>query len=337
MQTMVIKQFGDHHVFQPMEQPKPTLKPGHVLIKVAATSVNPFDCKLRKGHYANLITRFPMILHGDVAGVIEAVGQRVTHFKPGDDVFGCVGGLLDLDGALAEYVLADVQLIAHKPKSLSFKEAAALPLVSLTAWEGLITYAKVQPQQTLLIHGGTGGVGHMAIQLAKHLGANVFTTVSSEEKTQYASDLGADGVINYQQSSVSSYVKHHTHGEGFSVIFDTVGGDNLAKSFQAAAVHGAVITISGAGQHDLTPAFLKGLSLYMILQPLPLITGLRRAHYGKILSHVAHLVDQGVLKPLLDPNHFTLPQIGAAHDYLEQGKAIGKVVVMIEHQEENIA
>jgi len=329
MQAMVIEQFGDPSTFQAMERPKPTIKPGHVLIKTTATSVNPFDCKLRKGYYASLVTHFPMILHGDVSGVIEAVGEGVALFHPGDEVYGCIGGLLDLDGALAEYVLADAKLIAHKPKSLSLQQAAALPLVALTAWEALITYVKLQPQQTILIHGGTGGVGHLAVQLAKHLGATVSATVSSIDKAHHVKQLGADNVINYSQTSVAAYVKQYTNDQGFSVVFDTVGADNLVNCFQAASVHGAVICISAAGPHDLTPAFIKGLSLHMVMQPLPLITGLRRDYYGKILSHIAQLIDHGTIKPLIDPRIFTLSEIAEAHLYLEQGKAIGKVVVTI--------
>lgn len=329
MQAMIIEQFGDHTVLQPKVMPKPTIKPGHVLIKTAATSVNPLDCKLRKGFYTHLVPHFPMILHGDMSGVVEEIGEGVTQFHPGDEVYGCIGGLLDLNGALAEYVLADAKLIAHKPKSLSLKEAAALPLVALTAWEALITYAKLQPQQSILIHGGTGGVGHIAVQLAKHLGATVSATVSSTDKAQHAKHLGADNIINYRESSVADYVKQYTEGKGFSVVFDTVGGDNLVNCFPAAALHGAVICIAAAGPHDLTQAFLKGLSLHLIMQPLPLITGLRREHYGKILSEIAQLVDNGTLKPLIDPKTFTLSEIAAAHQYLEQGKATGKIVVTI--------
>ena len=329
MQAMIIETFGDASVFKSVVMPKPTIKPGHVLIKTIATSVNPLDCKLRRGYYAHLVPYFPMILHGDVAGVIEEIGAGVTDFRPGDEVYGCVGGLLDIHGALAEYVLADAKLIAHKPKTLSLADSAALPLVALTAWEGLITYAKVQPKQTLLIHGGTGGVGHVALQLAKHLGAKVYVTVSSTDKAHHATRLGADEVINYQQMSVADYVKQYTHDKGFSIVFDTVGGENIAHCFQAAALQGSVITITGEGQHDLTPAFVKGLSLHMIMQPLPLITGLNREHYGKILVQIAQLVDQGKIKPLIDPQTFTLSQITAAHQHLEEKKAVGKIVVTV--------
>jgi len=328
MKAMVIKQFGDSNVFEEMKVPVPTVKLGHVLIKVKATSVNPLDCKIRQGGaYASLVKQFPMILHGDVAGIVEKVGEDVKNFSVGDEVYGCVGGLLELDGALAEYVLADVNLIAHKPKILSFTEAAALPLVSLTAWEGLITYANTQKNQTVLIHGGTGGVGHIAIQLAKSLGAKVFSTSSSPEKMDLIKKLGADGAIDYQKSDVKSYVAEYTHGLGFDVVFDTVGGDNFNKSIEAAALFGKVITVLPPNNADLNTARSKGLSLLFVLQPLPLITGIRRQAYGEILANIAKLVDQNKIRPLIDPQQFAINQVGAAHAYLEKGQAVGKVVL----------
>lgn len=232
-----------------------------------------------------------------------------------------------MGGGLAEYIVADANLIAHKPKSLSLIESAALPLVGLTAWEGLITYANVQRDQTVLVHGGTGGVGHIAIQLAKYLGAKVYTTVSSPNKMEIAKQLGADFVIDYKNTEVQSYVNQYTQGAGFEVIFDIIGTDNLPKCFDAAALFGKVISIMATGQYDLTPAFLKGLTLHTIMQPLPLLTGLKRAHYGAILTKLAHLVDQSVIRPLIDEKRFILDQVGAAHDYLESNKAIGKVLI----------
>ncbi len=306
MKSIVITRFGDIDVFEETTLPTPNVIPGHVLIKVAATSVNPLDYKLRKGVFPDLIKSFPMILHGDVAGVIEQVGEGVKHFTIGDEVFGCVGGLLDMSGALADYILADANLIAHKPKTLSLVDSAALPLVSLTAWEGLVTYANVQKDQTVLVHGGTGGVGHIAIQLAKWLGANVFATGSSPKKLDISKQLGADVAINYKNSHVPAYVNEYTKGVGFDVVFDTVGGENLSDCFQAAALFGKVISILAAGNYDLTPAFLKGLSLHMVLQPLPLITGIKRSHYGEILTMIAKLVDKGIIRPLIDENKFTM-------------------------------
>jgi NADPH:quinone reductase len=327
MKTMAMMAFGDTHVFEALELPHPKIIPNHVLIKIMATSVNPFDCKLRKGVYRDLISGFPTILQGDIAGMITEVGEGVTDFAVGDEVYGCVGGILQLQGGLAEYTLADPRLIAHKPKTVSWRMAAALPLVSLTAWEALVTYANVKANRTVLIHGGTGGVGHIAIQLAKILDARVFATCGSAEKMAIAKQLGADEAINYRETSVASYVENLTAKKGFDVVFDTVGGEHLNSCFEAAALWGQVICISAAHQYDLTPAFLKGLSIHTVLQPLLLITGLHRARYGNILLQIAIWTDEGKIKPLVDNRLFTLPQVGAAHDYLEQGKAIGKVVL----------
>ena len=327
MKSMSINRFGGIDVFEAVMQPIPKVLPGHVLIKVIATSVNPLDYKLRQGLFPDLIKAFPAVLHGDIAGIIEKVGEGVQHFSVGDEVYGCVGGFLNMGGGLAEYILADVSLIAHKPKALSLTETAALPLVAITAWEGLVTYANVQQDQTVLIHGGTGGVGHIAIQLAKWLGAKVYATSSSLEKMDISKQLGADFTINYKDTHAKTYAAKYTQGHGFDVVFDTVGGNNLEECFDAAAPYGQVISILGAGKHDVTTAFQKGLSIHMVMQPLPLITGIRRTHYHEILSKIAELVDAGVLQPLIDKNKFRLDQVGAAHAYLEQGNAIGKVVI----------
>jgi NADPH2:quinone reductase len=327
MKSIIIKEFGGIDVFQETTLPKPAIKAGHVLIKVMATSVNPLDYKMRKGFFPNLVPSFPMVLHGDVSGIIEQIGEGIKDLSVGDEVYGCVGGLLDMGGALSEYILADANLVAKKPKSLTFAEVAALPLVALTAWESLITYANIQRNQTVLIHGGTGGVGHIAIQLAKWLGANVFATSSSAPKMEITKELGVNLAINYKVTPVETYVSECTNNVGFDVVFDTVGGDNLSNCFSAAALFGKVVTILAAGQHDLTPAFLKGLTLHMVLQPLPLITGAKRDHYQFILTKIADLVDIGAIKPLIDEKKFTISQVGAAHDYLESGKAVGKVVM----------
>ena len=327
MKAIAIHQFGGTDQFETVDIEKPTPNPDEVLIKIVASSINPLDYKLRNGDMPDLITHFPMILQGDVAGVIEQVGDKVIDFKVGDEVYGCVGGLLNMAGGLAEYVATDPELISLKPSSLSMKEAAALPLIAETAWEGLVNKAKVKAGQTVLIHGGTGGVGHFSIMLAKHLGAKVYTTVSTPEKAEIAKKLGADKIINYKQQSVEDYVKHCTDMRGFDVVFDTVGGENLALCMQAVANNGSVISILGAGMHDLTSLFLKNANLHMVLQPLPLITGEKRKAYQTLLKTIAEIVDANKLKPLLDKNTFKLSDVVQAYEHLEQGKAIGKVVL----------
>lgn len=164
--------------------------------------------------------------------------DAIEPFAPGDEVYVCAGGVAGTSGALAEFMLADADLVARKPESLSMAEAAALPLVTITAWDGLIDRVNVGVDQTVLVHGATGGVGHVGIQLAKHAGATVYTTGSSEEKLEIGRELGADAAINYREQSVAEYVDEHTDGRGFDVVFDTVGGENIDNSLEAAALNG---------------------------------------------------------------------------------------------------
>lgn len=327
MKAMVIEQFGDYNVFQTTDLDIPGVSPGHVLIQVAATSVNPVDYKIRQGAIADLAPNFPAILHGDVAGTITAVGAGVEQFQVGDQVYGCAGGIQGTAGALAEYMLVDAQLIAHKPKSLTMAEAAALPLVSITAWEGLIDRAKIQPGQKVLVYGGTGGVGHVGVQLAKWAGATVYALVSSAEKAAIAHRLGADYTINYRQQPVEEFVAEHTDGQGFDVVFDTVGNDNLQNAFKAAKVNGTVVSIVALSQQDLTLLHVKGLTLHLVFMLIPMLSGSDRAHHGEILSKLAQLVDAGAIRPLVDTQYFDMTDVGAAHHHAESGQAIGKVVL----------
>ncbi|MFS0892318.1 zinc-dependent alcohol dehydrogenase family protein [Peribacillus frigoritolerans] len=327
MKAQIIQSFGDPSVFQLEEVSKPELKPGHVLIQVKASSVNPIDTKVRAGAVPAVSPEFPAVLHGDVAGLVSAVGEGVTEFKVGDEVFGCAGGFKGTGGALAEFMLADADLLAHKPKNLTMEEAAALPLVAITAWEALFNRAHLVPGQDILIHAATGGVGHIALQLAKWKGATVYTTASSQEKLEIGTRLGADVTINYREESVHDYVQKHTDGKGFDVVFDTVGGENLDRSFEAAAVHGTVAAIAARSTHDLSPVHSKGLSLHVTFMLLKILNKDMHKQYGEILKKVAKVVEEGKLRPLVDPNMFTFDEVSKAHEYLESGKAIGKIVL----------
>ncbi|MGG1400331.1 zinc-dependent alcohol dehydrogenase family protein [Bacillus salipaludis] len=328
MKSQIIQSFGEPSVFQFKEISKPELKPGHVLIHVKATSVNPIDIKVRAGAVPAVAPEFPAVLHGDVAGLVVSVGEGVPEFKIGDEVFGCAGGFRGTTGgALAEFMLADVDLLAHKPKNLSMEEAAALPLVTITAWEALFNRAKIMPGQDLLIHGATGGVGHIAIQLAKWGGATVYTTASSQEKLEIGKRLGADVTINYREESVHDYVQKYTNGKGFDIVFDTVGGENLDRSFEAAAVHGTVLAIAARSTHDLSPVHSKGLSLHVTFMLLKILNKDMHKQYGEILKKVARVVEEGKLRPLLDSNIFTFDEVSKAHEYMESGNAVGKVVL----------
>ena len=326
MIVQIINQFGSDIVFQPADLSLPTVSVGQVLIRVEATSVNPLDCKIRAGIVPGLAPELPAVLHGDVAGVVEKVGAGVTNFAVGDEVYGCVGGIRGHGGALAEYMCADARLIAHKPRTLSFAEAAALPLVAITAWEGLVDRVGITKGSKVLIHGGAGGVGHVAIQLAKWRGAEVFATASSSRKLDIVHGLGAQG-INYRTTDVTTYVDLYTGGRGFDVVFDTIGGDVLNQSIQAAAVGGSVVSISSLQSYDLTPALFKGLTIHAVLMLIPLLYGIGVERHGEILAELATLVDMGVVKPIIDPIRFPFNRVGSAHQRWESGEAIGKIVI----------
>ena len=328
LKAQVIRSYGDASVFQLEEVPRPVILPGHVLIKVSATSVNPIDTKVRSGAVPAVSPTFPAILQGDVAGIVSEVGDGVTEFKVGDEVYSCAGGFKGTSGALAEYMLADTRLLAHKPKVLSMEEAAAIPLVAITAWEALFERAKIQSGDEILIHGAAGGVGHVAIQLAKWAGAKVYTTASSSDKLQIAKELGADVAINYKETSVQEYVERYTNGNGFKYIFDTVGGENLDRSFQAAALQGTVVTIAARSTHDLTPLHSKALSLHVVFMLLHILNENERSQNGDRLKKITSIVEEGKLRPVIEQQRFTFDEVSKAHQFLESNKAIGKIVLV---------
>ncbi|CAB9493302.1 zinc-dependent alcohol dehydrogenase family protein [Alteromonas macleodii] len=330
MKAMVINEFGGSEQFTQNDIAEPTVKAGHVVVRIAASSVNTIDMMIRQsGADLPFAPQLPNgVLGMDFAGSIEAVGEGVTEYKVGDEVYGCAGGLGDLQGSLAEKMLADVRLIAHKPSSLSMKEAAAIPLVGITAFEGL-TRALTSEGQNVLIHGGAGGVGHIAVQLAKHMKANVFATGGSDEQKDIIESLGAT-YIDFRSESVEDYVNKYTSGNGFDVIFDTVGGNNLQNSFAAAKLNGQVSTTLSLLETDLSPVHFSGLSLNVVFMLLPMIHNVGREAHSKILKQLASIVDAGALKPIIDAENFTLEQIAQAHDRLASGNAVGKVVVTVE-------
>jgi len=325
MRAVVITRFGAPDVFSSAEIPVPDPGPGQVLIRVAASSVNPLDYKLRAGLLPELAPAFPAVLHGDVAGRVAALGPGVKGFAVGDQVYACAGGITGQGGALAEFMVADADLVAHAPRSLSLAQAAVLPLVAITAWEAVVDRANVLPGQRVLVHGGAGGVGHVAIQLAKLRGAFVYTTVSSDAKAAVARELGADGTINYRCTPVADYAAKWSDGDGFDVVIDTVGGEALAASFAAVKTSGTVVTIAARSQQDLTLLHNKGVTLHVVLMLLPMLTGKNRAHHGEILRSVAGLADAGRLRPLIHSETFMFTEAGRAHSVLESGSALGKV------------
>ncbi len=326
MKAMVLNSYGPDALFELAEIPDPVATPGHVVVKVAATSVNTVDTMIRSmGADLPLSPQVPAVLGMDFAGTVVAIGDGVTGLAIGDEVYGCAGGLMDLPGALAEYINADARLIAHKPKTLSMREAAALPLVGITAYEGL-TRAGVGEGQNVLVQGGAGGVGHIAIQIARHLGAKVSATGRGADQMALIEKLGARP-IDFTMQMVQDYVAEHTSGLGFDVVFDSVGGPNMTNSFEAARLNGHVASTVAMVEIDLTPAHFKGLSLHVVFMLIPMMHDVGRQTHGDILRIMAGLADDGALKPIVDEHKLGWADVGAAYTHLTNGSKVGKVVV----------
>jgi NADPH:quinone reductase len=307
---------------------RPVPAPGQVLVRIHASAVNPLDLKIQEGAAAHARQPLPAILGLDLAGTIEAVGAGVTNFRPGDEVYGMTGGVGGRQGSLAQYAAADAALLAPKPANLSMREAAALPLIVITAWEGLVDRATVHAGQTVLIHGGAGGVGHVAIQIARHFGATVFATGSAASRSAIER-LGAT-FIDYRTETPEAYVARLTRNQGFDIVYDTVGGATLDSSFTSVRRYGHVVSALGWGTHALAPLSFRGATYSGVFTLLPLLTGEGHAHHGEILTEASRLAQSGKLVPSVDPRHFTLATAGEAHEAIRHGTARGKIVVDVD-------
>ena len=311
--------------FRSTQIDKPTAGAGEVLVRIVASGVNPIDYKIRTGQAPYAMPELPAVLGTDLAGVVEAVGEGVTAFKAGDEVYGLTGGVRGLQGSLAEFAAVDARLLALKPKNLSMREAAALPLVALTAWEGLVDRAKVQAGQKVLVQGGAGGVGHLVVQLAVAHGAEVFATVRSHG-AETVRRLGATP-IDVSTTSVADYVAEHTGGKGFDIIYDTIGGPALDSAFEAIAHYGHIASCAAFGEHALATGSLRCATLSGVFVLLPMLTGERRAHHGDVLRQVTQLVEAGRVAAIVDARRFDLDSAMDAHALVEQGGAQVKVVI----------
>ena len=305
--------------------PKPGLGPRQVLLRIAASGINPLDLKIAAAAAPHARHPLPAILGLDAAGVVAAVGPGVGGFRPGDAVYGMVGGVGGHQGTLAEFAAVDADLLAPKPAGLSMREAAALPLVFITAWEGLVDRAAVGAGQKVLIHGGAGGVGHVAIQLAKARGAEVFATGSAPQRAAIER-LGA-AFIDHRAEAVEDYVRRCTGGAGFDLVYDTVGGATLDASFLAIRRFGHVVSALGWGTHALASLSFRGGTYSGVFTLLPLLTGEGRRHHGEILRAAMRLAESGQLAPIVDPRRFSLETVGEAHRVLGERGAHGKLVV----------
>ena len=302
-----------------------TLCPGAVRVKIAASGVNPLDTKIRAGKADHARQSLPAVLGLDMAGVVEEIAPDVTAFRVGDEVYGMVGGVGGLQGTLADSMTCDSSLIARKPRNLSMRQAAALPLSVITSWEALVDRAKVHADQKVLIHAGAGGVGHVAVQIARSFGAEVFAT-ASPEKAAIVTSLGATP-IDYRALKVEEYVEEFTQGKGFDIIFDTVGGATLDQSFTAVKRYtGHVVSALGWGSHSLAPLSFRGATYSGVFTLLPLLTGEGREHHGEILRRAAALAETGKLTPLLNVRRYSSAEIEAAYADVASG-VTGKTVV----------
>ena len=303
--------------------------PGHgeVLVRVAASGVNPLDTKIHAGSADHARHPLPAILGIDLAGTVEALGPGVTRFLPGDEVFGMTGGVGGHPGSLAQYAAVDADLLALKPANLSMREASVLPLVFITAWEGLVDRMAVRAGQSLLVLGGAGGVGQMAIQIARARGVEVFATGSPSSKTAIER-LGASFVDRAEP--VAEFVTRLTGARGFDLVYDTIGGSELDRAFLAIRRFGHVVSALGWGTHALAPLSFRAGTYSGVFTLLPLLTGEGRAHHGEILSEATRLAEAGRLSPSLDARRFTLNTVGEAYRAITNRTAQGKLAIDIE-------
>lgn len=318
MKAMILKSFGGPEAFELCDVPKPVPHTGHVLVRVHATAINPLDYQVRRGDYADAVT-LPAITGHDVSGVVEAIGPGVTAFAPGDEVW-YTPQIFDGPGSYAEYHVAAESIIGKKPASLSHLEAASLSLVGGTAWEALAERAALRVGESVLIHGGAGGVGHVAIQLAKAIGARVFTTVRAAN-IEFARSMGADVIIDYESEDYVEAILRETAGRGVDVVFDTLGGNTLSRSPDALAQRGRVVSIVDITQpQNLVQAWGKNAAYHFVFT---------RQHRGK-LDELSALVARGQLRPHVGAV-YSLADIALAHARLESSHngVQGKVAIAV--------
>jgi len=324
MRTVVMWEHGGPEVLKLEDRPKPEPGPGQLLVQVRATSVNPVDARVRRGGLAP--RTFPVVLGYDVSGVVAAAGPGVVGWAVGDEVFGCpnLGG----PGANAEYVVLDARATARKPSSVDHATAAALPLVGLTAWESLHDRARIRPGQTILIHAGAGGVGHVAIQLARLHGCNVITTAGRPESIAFCREtLHADEVIDYGKTDFAARVADLSGGRGLPVVLDTVGDETFRRSVDCLAPGGQLVTILPSSPGDQAGKLLfRSITVHYEFMGARQIFDHDPAHQGAILTSLARLVDRGLLAPHVSLR-LPLERIADGHRQIETARTIGKIVI----------
>lgn len=331
MKAVVMTTPGNPEVLQIQEVAKPIItKDTEILVKLKAAGVNPIDTKLRqRGTFYP--DKTPHILGCDGAGIIAEIGSNVQNLQVGDEVYYCLGGLGGPRGNYAEYAVVDARFVAKKPASISFIEAAAAPLVLITAWESLYDRGRLQAGQKALIHAGAGGVGHIAIQLAKLQGAEVATTISTPEKADFVRNLGADLAIFYKQDDFVKSTLAWSDNEGVDVAFDTIGGALFVDTFPAIKIYGDIVTIlepDAATKWKVARDRNLRISLELMLTPMLKNLEQDLKAQAQILQQSARLIDEGKLKIHVSKT-FPLQEAVAAHTLLETGSITGKIVLEI--------
>lgn len=332
MKAVLMTAAGGPDVLALYDVDKPELpSPNHMRIKLAAAGVNPLDAKLRTKPSYHL-DKLPAILGCDGSGTVEKVGAEVTRFKEGDQVYFYNGGIGDEPGCYAEYTTVHEEYCAAIPANLGLQDAAGLPLVLITAWEALVDRAHLQAGQTILIHGGTGGVGHIALQIAKHLGAKVAVTVSDDKKEGLAQGLEADKIVRYNEMDFVMDVNEWTHGKGVDVVLDTIGGDVFKRSMDVVRIGGKLVTLLSTPMslEDTQKARLRNLSICYELMLTPQVLGQHeeRIRQRKILERAASMIETGEMGVLVS---YALPlnEAPEAHRIIENGHVLGKIILTI--------
>lgn len=328
MQAILMTAVGGPEVLSLCDVAEPEIvRPTEIKVKLHAAGVNPIDTKVRRRGLFHP-DALPAILGCDGAGEVVEAGDAVDRFKPGDNVWFCHGGLGREPGNYAEHTVLDQRWVDPMP-NISYAEAAAAPLVLITAWGALFERGGLQADQTVLIHAGAGGVGHVAIQLAKLHGARVITTVGSTEKADFAKALGADHIINYRQEDVTAQVNALTGGKGCDLVFDTVGPPVFAESIPATAHFGRLITILDPGAMDWSEARMRNLLIGFELMLTPMLRDLHaeRDKHVAILRQCASLLEQGRLRIHVGAQ-LPLKEAAKAHTMIETGHTQGKIVLL---------
>lgn len=325
MRAVVVRRLGGPEVLQLGEMPMPVPGEHELLVAVHATSVNPVDAKIRQGRRPR---ELPLVLGYDLSGVIVSCGSQTRGWQVGDEVFGCPN--LFRYGANAEFALLDARATARKPQTLDHLHAACLPLAALTAYEALHERARIQPAQTVLIHAGAGGVGHLAVQLAQLHGCRVITTAGRPESLAFCRDvLKANQVIDYRNTDFVVRVKELTGGRGAAVILDTVGGETLSRSFDCLALSGQLVTITGGELGPAAPLFLyRNITVHYEFMGARVAYDQQPERQGEVLTAIANLVDSGLLQVHVS-SEWGLEQLATAHREIETGRTIGKMAVRV--------